>query len=327
MGTLTTSWEVQGLDLIKVVQTLESAFITWLYREHRLEDKTYTLFTDANEAFHREPDYLPLLGYVTGKPIRIIMHLRRQVVEKSGAVESGEVSYFLNSYTGVVNVQLSLSAGSVEHLRAAVDQARSRLTSQIGARVRAEVSRKTTFQDSKVSRTADGAGESLFDSHDQAARLTGQRLTRVFVSYSHDSQSHKDWVAKLVGRLNSLGVWLIFDQWDLELGGDIARFMEEGIGESDRVLVICTQEYNEKANRGVGGAGYEKMIMTGDLIKDQDTTRLIPVVRGSEDPLVPRFLSSRLFVDFRNDDVFDAGIDQLAEAILAPGSRRPSLGT
>ena len=42
---------------------------------------------------------------------------------------------------------------------------------------------------------------------------------KVFVSYSHDSQDHKDWVLKLATRLVANGVDVILDQWDLSLGG------------------------------------------------------------------------------------------------------------
>ena len=43
-------------------------------------------------------------------------------------------------------------------------------------------------------------------------------VPRVFVSYSHDSQAHKDWVLKLATRLLANGVEVILDQWDLRLG-------------------------------------------------------------------------------------------------------------
>ncbi|MDR1387396.1 MAG: toll/interleukin-1 receptor domain-containing protein [Propionibacteriaceae bacterium] len=39
-----------------------------------------------------------------------------------------------------------------------------------------------------------------------------------FVSYSHNHQSHKDWVLALATRLRSLGVDVILDQWDLTPG-------------------------------------------------------------------------------------------------------------
>ena len=49
---------------------------------------------------------------------------------------------------------------------------------------------------------------------------------KVFISYSHDSQSHKDWVRQLATDLRDKGIDAILDQWELKLGDDLAAFME-----------------------------------------------------------------------------------------------------
>ena len=81
---------------------------------------------------------------------------------------------------------------------------------------------------------------------------------RVFVSYSHDTEIHKNWVLGLATRLVANGVDVILDQWDLTLGCDLPRFMETGLTAAERVLAVCTEPYVEKANAGLGGVGYEK---------------------------------------------------------------------
>lgn len=49
----------------------------------------------------------------------------------------------------------------------------------------------------------------------------------VFVSYSHDSPQHKQWVAELASRLQREGgADVILDQWDTELGDDLAAFLD-----------------------------------------------------------------------------------------------------
>ena len=45
--------------------------------------------------------------------------------------------------------------------------------------------------------------------------MTGFVTPRVFASYSHDSQSHKDWVLMLATRRVANGVDVILDQWDV----------------------------------------------------------------------------------------------------------------
>ena len=90
----------------------------------------------------------------------------------------------------------------------------------------------------------------------------------VFVSYSHDGEEHSDWVLQLATRLRSNGVDVILDLWNAGLGQDLATFMEKGLTSSHRVLCICSQAYVDKANAGSGGVGYEKHIITAELLDD-----------------------------------------------------------
>jgi hypothetical protein len=125
---------------------------------------------------------------------------------------------------------------------------------------------------------------------------------KVFVSYSHDSEVHKDWVLTLATRLVANGVDVVLDQWDLNLGGDLPHFMETRLVGANRVLAICTDNYVEKANAGRGGVGYEKMILTAQIMQNIASERIIPVVRANAAPhTVPTFLSTKLYIDFRDD--------------------------
>ena len=101
----------------------------------------------------------------------------------------------------------------------------------------------------------------------------------VFISYSHDSQELKRWVLDLATRLRECGVDAILDQWDIGPGGDLPHFMEQSLTKASRILMICTDRYVQKANAGEGGVGYEKMIVTADLMKKIDSARVIPIIR------------------------------------------------
>lgn len=150
---------------------------------------------------------------------------------------------------------------------------------------------------------------------------------KTFISYSHDSQEHKLWVLQLASRLRDNGVDAILDQWDIGPGGDLPDFMEQGIANSDRVLMICTDRYVEKANRGTGGVGYEKMIVTADLLRQIGSTRVIPLIRQSGLIVLPTFLSSKLYIDLSHEDDFETGFDQLLRELLgAPLFQKPKLG-
>jgi hypothetical protein len=151
---------------------------------------------------------------------------------------------------------------------------------------------------------------------------------RVFVSYSHDSADHKAWVLILATRLVANGVDVVLDQWDLRLGGDLPRFMESGLTGSRRVLAVCTAAYVTKANEGLGGVGYEKMILTAQLMQDVTTDRILPIVRDNTlVPALPTFLGSRVYVDFREPTQFEAKFTELLREIHGqPVLPRPPLG-
>jgi len=126
---------------------------------------------------------------------------------------------------------------------------------------------------------------------------------KVFVSYPHDSSLHKKWVKDLAIYLRNNGVNIILDQWDLSLGSDLASFMDQGLGTSDRVLLILTDNYINKSNKGTGGVGYEKMITSLEILNDQTTSKFIPVVRDvCGESKLPIFLGARLYIDLSKED-------------------------
>ncbi|PPF73380.1 toll/interleukin-1 receptor domain-containing protein [Pseudoclavibacter sp. Z016] len=135
---------------------------------------------------------------------------------------------------------------------------------------------------------------------------------RVFMSYTWENEAHKDWVRRLAERLLSNGVDVILDQWDARLGNDLAHFMEAGVTGADRIVVVSSDNYIVKANGGKAGVGYEKKIMTTDLVKDAMSSRIVPVLRQvSGDKVVPTFLGSSKYVDFRDDGKWDASYREL----------------
>ena len=151
---------------------------------------------------------------------------------------------------------------------------------------------------------------------------------KVFISYSHDSPEHKQWVSELGARLRRNGIDAILDQWDLGLGDDITRFMERGITDADRVLVICTDQYLSKANTDEGGVGYERMIVTAHLVQNLGTDKFIPIIRqASGKEKTPIFLGTRVYADFTNDSQFDAECEKLIRELHEmPIVQKPPLG-
>lgn len=150
----------------------------------------------------------------------------------------------------------------------------------------------------------------------------------VFISYSHDSQEHKQWVLDFATRLRSSGVDAILDQWELGPGSDLPHFMEQNLARASRVLMICTERYVEKANAGIGGVGYEKMIVTAELLKRIDSRNVIPIVRQAGSLKLPIFLSTKMYVNLSSDDQFETGLDELLRDLLgAPLFSKPPIGS
>ncbi|MBS1702944.1 MAG: toll/interleukin-1 receptor domain-containing protein [Armatimonadetes bacterium] len=65
----------------------------------------------------------------------------------------------------------------------------------------------------------------------------------VFLSYSWDSDSHRQWVLGLAQRLEDHGIKVILDKSDAKLTDQVPHFMERAVEDSDFVLVICTPNY------------------------------------------------------------------------------------
>jgi hypothetical protein len=152
---------------------------------------------------------------------------------------------------------------------------------------------------------------------------------KAFVSYSHDSEEHKSWVLKLASDLRAIGVDVVLDQWDLAPGQDISLFMQKGISDADRVIMVCSSPYVSKSEQGLGGVGFERLIVTAEVVKSIDTIKFIPILRAS-DPAkkLPSFLGPRLYVDFDSDADYEARLIELAREIHgAPAISKPSLGS
>ena len=121
---------------------------------------------------------------------------------------------------------------------------------------------------------------------------------------------------------------MTLDQWDLPYGADVVRFMDLGIRDADRVLMVCTANYVAKAEERKGGAGYEGMIVTAHVARATDTIKFVPIVRdNSGAPLLPGFLGQRLWLDFRDDGLFEQRLEELLRELhRAPRYKKPPLG-
>ena len=148
---------------------------------------------------------------------------------------------------------------------------------------------------------------------------------KVFISYSQDSEAHKQWVFELAAQLRRDGVDIILYQGNPDLDEDSTQFMESGVRNSDWVLVVCTDRYVRKANDGEGGVGYEPTIVTRRIVENFGYNKFIPIIRQTlwEDK-TPEFLKEQVYIDFIDDKQFDEKFDVLLhERLQVPVVEKP----
>ena len=97
------------------------------------------------------------------------------------------------------------------------------------------------------------------------------------------------------------GVKVTLDQWHAVPGDQLPEFMERVIRRSRHVLIICTPRYKKRADKRLGGVGYEGDIMTAEVFEKKSPQRqrkFIPILRagslGAVGPL-PGFGASIAF--------------------------------
>jgi hypothetical protein len=121
---------------------------------------------------------------------------------------------------------------------------------------------------------------------------------KVFVSYSWDDDSHCEWVTNLAGRLMVNGIKVFLDRFDVFLGSNLEKFMDEGLNESRYVICICSDGYYKKFN--TKGTGVQK---ENCLIKSLERSDfVIPVLKNNKSKLIPDGLGEIFYADFDKSD-------------------------
>jgi hypothetical protein len=153
---------------------------------------------------------------------------------------------------------------------------------------------------------------------------------RVFISYSWDSDTHKDWVREFAVAIAAHGIDIILDQYDLRIGEDRFQFMETSVREADVVLCVCTPNYVAKANSRSSGVGLETSLITPQFHQRVGLSKqFIPIIRSSVagQPATPDYLASLLFIDFCNDNEFANQLEALIRHLhQQPKFKKPMVG-
>lgn len=150
---------------------------------------------------------------------------------------------------------------------------------------------------------------------------------KVFISYSHDSEGHKERALEFANRLRREGIDCRIDQYNDAPPEGWPRWMRNQIEESNLVLVVCTETYNrrfqgkEELGRG-RGANWEGAIITLELYEAQGkNAKFIPIVTSSEAAVhIPSELRGVTYYDVSDEGGYDNLYRRLTDqpSVIAP---------
>lgn len=150
----------------------------------------------------------------------------------------------------------------------------------------------------------------------------------VFISYSWDSDEHKQWVSDLSKDLREkFRVYTLLDQYNRG-GDDLITFMQKGLKRADRVLIIGTPKYKEKIEKQLGGAKFEDQVITIELYHNMGSSKFVPILRdGSFGDSFNELIETRTGYDMRNDTNYEKVLQELASDLWGcPMNAAPTLG-
>lgn len=149
-------------------------------------------------------------------------------------------------------------------------------------------------------------------------------MPTAFVSYSWDSDEHRNWVLALATQLRGDGVETVLDQWHLVPGDQLPAFMEKAVRESDYILIICTPRYKDRSERRLGGVGYEGDIITGQVLTTRNERKFIPILRtGDWREAAPTWLAGKYYVDLRGNPYDERHYRDLLTSLLGTRAQAP----
>lgn len=158
-------------------------------------------------------------------------------------------------------------------------------------------------------------------------------VRKVFISYSWSSEEIKQKVLDLAKSLVDDGVEVVLDRWDLNVGQDKFKFMEQMVTDDtvNRVLIISDSVYAEKADSRQGGVGTETQIITPEIYQYAGQNRFIPIVfeRDSTtgEACLPTYAKARMYIDLSDVATFQEEYIRLVREIYEkPDLKKPKIG-
>ncbi|WP_410596471.1 SEFIR domain-containing protein [Amycolatopsis sp. lyj-23] len=165
------------------------------------------------------------------------------------------------------------------------------------------------------------AQENRYDSHEPGDH------PKVFVSYTHDSEQHREAVLTFADFLVRHGIDVVLDRWATDRRRDWQAWMTARITESDYVLVIASEGYRRMGDGNgpddLNLGGQSEAALLRDLLQGDRATwtaKILPVLlagHGKEE--IPKFLQPNAADRYE----VRANTPEAAESLLRVLTRQP----
>ncbi len=147
-------------------------------------------------------------------------------------------------------------------------------------------------------------------------------MEEVFISYSWDSDKHKDEILAFADYLRQKGYDTEIDRTlsQQQTATDFMRMMHEAMQNHKKVIVVLSNGYKTKAERFIGGAGKEYQLLLNDIDENPKKYILVCLDKRSTD-LIPFGLTGRDVVDLTTSDgmtTLDYKLQDVDQISLSP---------
>ncbi len=146
--------------------------------------------------------------------------------------------------------------------------------------------------------------------------LMEQSTRTAFVSYSWDSEQHKQWVMDFVNKLRGNGVDATIDRHLTQSSTiNLNQMMITNLQKNDFIIIVLTEKYAEKADSFQGGVGFETILSLPLLQEDPDKIIFITKHQGEFQKVIPFHLRGYYAIDFSDESTFNEAFDELLHRI------------
>ncbi|MFH5781544.1 toll/interleukin-1 receptor domain-containing protein [Heyndrickxia oleronia] len=137
-----------------------------------------------------------------------------------------------------------------------------------------------------------------------------------FISYSWDSEEHKQWVMDLANALRKNGVEANIDRFLTQTSTvNLNTMMITNMKKNDFVIVVLTETFAEKADDFKGGVGFETILSLPILQENPEKLIFILRHKGNFANAFPFHLKGYYAIDFSNDSSFEESFQELLHRI------------